>query len=453
MHDKQNLKREGDINVSPLRTEWMKQLNAKSVDIIQSDERVFMKQSMSTPCLNGIIDAEGCYIIDVNGKKYLDFHGNSIHQVGYKNPYVVQAIKKQVEELPFIPRRFTADVAIQAADALINKTTSGDYKVLFTPSGSAAVGLALKIARKVTGRHKVISMWESFHGAGLDSISVGGEYVFKKDMGPLMPGMLQAIPFNGYRNLIKSDSHEEVANFCLDYLEYMIQHEGEIGAILLEPIRATDTHIPPTSYFNRLRDICDAHGILLIFDEIPTALMRSGKFYVHQHFDIEPDILVLGKGLGGAIIPQAAVLTKTKYDCAEEISLGHYTHEKPALGCAAICATIDYIDEFQLQVQCNRQSQFVKEELDVLWNQFDCIGDIRMAGLLISIELVKSRETKEKHEELAEQILYYCLENGLSFKLSGGNCITWHPPLIVSKEQLTFAIQILHEGLKKYSGS
>ena len=346
MHDKQNLKREGDINVSPLRTEWMKQLNAKSVDIIQSDERVFMKQSMSTPCLNGIIDAEGCYIIDVNGKKYLDFHGNSIHQVGYKNPYVVQAIKKQVEELPFIPRRFTADVAIQAADALINKTTSRDYKVLFTPSGSAAVGLALKIARKVTGRHKVISMWESFHGAGLDSISVGGEYVFKKDMGPLMPGMLQAIPFNGYRNLIKSDSHEEVANFCLDYLEYMIKHEGEIGAILLEPIRATDTHIPPTSYFNRLRDICDAHGILLIFDEIPTALMRSGKFYVHQHFDIEPDILVLGKGLGGGIIPQAAVLTKSKYDCAEEISLGHYTHEKPALGCAAICATIDYIDDF-----------------------------------------------------------------------------------------------------------
>ena len=118
MHDKQNLKREGDINFSPLRTEWMKHLTDKSVDIIQADERVFMKQSMSTPCLNGIIDAEGCYLIDVNGKKYLDFHGNSIHQVGYKNPYVVKAIKNQVDELPFIPRRFTADVAIQAADAL-----------------------------------------------------------------------------------------------------------------------------------------------------------------------------------------------------------------------------------------------------------------------------------------------------------------------------------------------
>ena len=451
MQDKQNLNREGDINLSPLRKEWINQLSAESLAKIQLDERVFMKQSMSTPCLNGIVDAEGCYITDVNGKKYLDFHGNSIHQVGYKNPYVVEAIKKQVDELPFIPRRFTADIAIKAAQQLINKTTSKDYKVLFTPSGSAGVGLALKIARKVTGRHKVISMWESFHGAGLDSISVGGEFVFKKDMGPMMPGVLKAIPFNGYRNLIKSSSYEEVANYCLDYLEYMIGHEGEIGAILLEPIRATDTHIPPKSYFKRLREICDLHGILLIFDEIPTALMRSGKFYVHQRFDIEPDILVLGKGLGGAVIPQAAVLTKTKYDVAEDISLGHYTHEKPALGCAAICATIDYIDDFMLEENCNEQSKFVKKELGALWDRYDCIGDIRIAGLLLTIELVKSRETKEKHDELAEKILYYCLEKGLSFKLAGGNCITWHPPLIVKKEELMFAINLLAEGLSQFS--
>lgn len=446
-----HLKREGDINASPLRTEWMDQLNQISREVIQEDERVFVRQSMSTPCLNGIVDAIGSYLIDVNGNKYLDFHGNSSHQVGYKNPYVVDAIKRQVDELPFIPRRFTSEIVIKAANALVNKTTSKDYKVLFTPSGSAAVGLALKIARKVTGRHKVISMWESFHGAGLDAISVGGEYVFKKDMGPLMPGTLKAIPFNGYRNLLKSDSHEEVAIFCLDHIEYMIEHEGEIGAILLEPIRATDTHIPPKSYFKRLREICDRHGILLIFDEVPTALMRSGAFYVHQNFEIEPDILVLGKGLGGAVIPQAAVLTRTKYDVAEEISLGHYTHEKPALGCAAICSTIEYIDDYNLEENCRVQSEFVKTKLVQLYEQYEQIGDIRVAGLLISIELVKSRDSKEKNEELAEKILYFCLNNGLSFKLSGGNCITWHPPLIVTKNELEFAVGLLEEGLKKFS--
>ncbi|MEK3986802.1 aspartate aminotransferase family protein [Paenibacillus sp. FSL K6-3166] len=451
MRDNHELQREGDINFSPLRKEWMNQLSAVSVDRIEADERAYMRQSMSTPCLNSIVDAEGCYITDVNGRKYLDFHGNSIHQIGYKNPYVTEAVKKQLDDLPFIPRRFTADIAVKAAEALINKTTSKDYKVLFTPSGSAAVGLALKIARKWTGKHKVISMWESFHGAGLDTIAAGGEYVFKKDMGPQMPGMLKAIPFNAYRNLLGSHSHEIVSTFCLDYLEYMIQHEGEIGAILLEPIRATDTHIPPISYFTRLRKICDEYGILLIFDEIPTALMRSGRFYVHQNFEIEPDILVLGKGLGGGVIPQAAVLTRTQYDCAADISLGHYTHEKPALGSAAICATINYMDDMKLQEQCINRSEFVRGKLEALGSKHACIGDIRIAGLLISIELVRSRDTKEKNEELAERVLYYCLENGLSFKLAGGNCITWHPPLIVSEVQLTFAINLLDEGLSKYS--
>jgi len=445
------LNREGDTNFSPLRMEWMNGLSAAGSEQIAADQAVFMKQSMSTPCLNAIIAAEDCYLTDVNGKKYLDFHGNSIHQVGYKNPYVIDAVTKQLGELPFIPRRFTADIAVQAAEALIAKTTSKDYKVLFTPSGSAAVGLALKIARKWTGRHKVISMWESFHGAGLDTISVGGEYAFRKDMGVLMPGTLRTIPFNGYRNLIGSREPEAVAAFCLDYLEYMIKHEGGIGALLLEPIRATDTHVPPVSYFQRLRKICDEQGIVLIFDEIPTALMRSGKFYVHQHFGIEPDILVLGKGLGGAVIPQAAVLARTRYDCAGEISLGHYTHEKPALGSAAICATIAYIDDMKLEERCNALSGFVQAQLAALWDRHECIGDVRVAGLLISIELVRSRQSREKDEALAEKLLYYCLERGLSFKLAGGNCITWHPPLIVTEEQLMFAVHLLGEGLQRFS--
>lgn len=361
MQDNIGLDREGDVNYSQYREEWINALEYKSKDVLNVDESIFMKQSMSTPCMNVIVNAEGCYIEDMSGKKYLDFHGNSIHQVGYKNSHVIEAIKKQMEDLPFIPRRYTADIVIRAATALVNKTTSKDYKVLFAPSGSAAVGIALKIARKTTGRHKVISLWESFHGAGLDSISVGGEYAFRKDMGPLMPGGIRAIPYNGYRNLLGNICEEHIAKFCLDYMDYIIKNEGDIGAILLEPIRATDTHIPPKSYFQKLRALCDKNGILLIFDEIPTALGRSGEFYVHQNFEVEPDILVLGKGLGGGIIPQAAVLVKTKYDCAKDISLGHYTHEKPAVGCAAICATLEFIDDNHLLENCRKQSVYVKE--------------------------------------------------------------------------------------------
>lgn len=443
--------REGDVNSSQQRKNWINTLDEQTKDVLKADESVFMKQSMSTPCMNVIVDAEGCYITDRKAQKYLDFHGNSIHQVGYKNPYVIAAIKKQIDELPFIPRRYSADIVITAAKALNDKTISKDYKVLFTPSGSAAVGIALKAARKITGRHKVISMWESFHGAGLDAISVGGESIFRKDMGPLMPGGIRAIPYNAYRNLIHSSCPQTVANFCLDYIEYIIKNEGDIGAILLEPVRATDTHIPPVSYFQRLRQICDQNGIMLIFDEIPTALGRSGTFYVHQNFGIEPDILVLGKGLGGGIIPQAAILIKSKYDNAQDISLGHYTHEKPAMGCAAICGTIEYIDEHRLLDNCKIQSEFAEQCAKDLYDQYDCIGDYRIMGLLISFELVQDRLLKEKHDVLTEQILYYCLERGLSFKVSAGNCITWHPPLIVTTEQLAFAFKLFEEAIKHCS--
>ncbi|HWR05390.1 (R)-1-hydroxy-2-aminoethylphosphonate ammonia-lyase [Sporomusa sp.] len=448
MLTKAELTREGDVNTSAHRETWVNCLAKESRELLRADEAVFMRQAMSTPCLNVIADARGCYITDKDGKQYLDFHGNSLHQVGYKNPYVLEAVKKQFDELPFIPRRYTADIAVQAASALIKKTRSREFKVLFTPSGAAAIGLALKIARKATGRHKVISLWESFHGAGFDSIAVGGEYAFNKDMGPLLAGCIKAIPYNGYRNLINSTCQQTVADFCLDYIEYIIKNEGDIGAILLEPIRATDTHIPPQAYFHRLRQICDQEGILLIFDEIPTALGRSGEFYVHQNFGVEPDILVLGKGLGGGLIPQAAVLTKAKYDCAQDISLGHYTHEKPAAGCAAICAALRYIDEYNLLENCRTQSALAAQYAAILCRQYDCIGDFRIAGLLMSFEIVKDRISKAKDAELAENILYYCLEHGLSFKISAGNCITWHPPLIVTPEQLSFAFDVFEKAIK-----
>ncbi|MBM7704356.1 aspartate aminotransferase family protein [Metabacillus iocasae] len=444
------LNREGDTNHGKGREAWMRTVPPLISEAIEADKQSFFKQSMSTPCLSSIVDAEGCYLIDKTGKKYLDFHGNSLHQVGYKNPYVVEAVTRQLNQLPFIPRRFTADITVEAAQTLIQQTTSHDYCVLFTPSGAAAVGIALKIARKVTGRHKVISMWESFHGAGLDTISIGGEYVFKKEMGPMMPGMIKSIPYNAYRNLFGLTEPEKVAEQCLAYLEYCIEHEGEIGAIVLEPIRATDTHIPPRSYFQRLRELCDRHGILLIFDEIPTAFLRSGSYYVHQQFGVEPDILVLGKGLGGAVVPQAAVLVQRKWDQADDLSLGHYTHEKPALGSAAIVAMTHYLEDYHVKDNVARLSHFVQTELQAMQKRHEAIGDIRVAGLLITIELVQDRVTKEKASKLAEYVLYYCLTKGLSFKVSAGNCITWHPPLIITESQLSEALALLEEALTTY---
>ena len=164
---------EGDINISKHRDAWQKaNIDPDSRALLDEDARYFLKQSLSTPCLNTMRRCEGIYIEDLQGRRYMDFHGNNVHQVGFGNPYVLDAIKKQLDELPFCTRRYTNRVAVDLARKLVGLAPGDLDKVLFCPGGAEAIGIALKLARMATGRHKTISMWDAFHGASLDAISI-----------------------------------------------------------------------------------------------------------------------------------------------------------------------------------------------------------------------------------------------------------------------------------------
>ena len=157
---------EGDVNISPRRSAWTKKnIDEKTSKILAEDERYFLHQSLSTPCLNAISESKGIYLKDMQGRQIMDFHGNSVHQVGYGNTRVVDAIKKQLDEIPFCPRRYTNKVAIDLAKRLTELAPGNLNKLLFTPGGTSAIGMALKLARYKTNRHKTISMWGIFHGA------------------------------------------------------------------------------------------------------------------------------------------------------------------------------------------------------------------------------------------------------------------------------------------------
>jgi 4-aminobutyrate aminotransferase len=166
--------------------------------MLEEDERYFYRQSLSTPCLNALLGSSGSHITDVQGRRILDFHGNSVHQVGYGHPKVVAAVKQAIDELPFSPRRYTNRFAIGLARRLSELAPMADAKVLFAPSGAAAISMALKLARYATGRHKTLSMWDAFHGANLDSIAVGGEALFRANAGPILPGS-EHVPPPGLR--------------------------------------------------------------------------------------------------------------------------------------------------------------------------------------------------------------------------------------------------------------
>lgn len=442
-------KTEGDINTTEQRSKWQNAfLSENSKELLAEDAKYFLHQALSTPCLDSIVNVDGIYITDEDGRKFMDFHGNSVHQLGYNHPYLIDALKKQLDVLSFSPRRYSNRTATSLAKKLTGLMPGEGWRLLFTPSGAASNSIALKIARKVTGKFKTLSLWNAFHGANLDTISIGGEAHFRKDIGPLMPGANHFMPYNSYR--CPFGSCETCGFKCLDYLEYICECEGDIGAIIMEPIRCTDVQVPPKEYYRRIRKICDDYGIILIFDEIPTAFGRTGKMFAFQNYDIEPDILVVGKGLGGSLVPLSAVIARPEYNVCQDISLGHYTHEKNPLGCAVGLALIEYIEKEDILGHVEKLYNIMKKRTENMKKNIDAIGDVRIIGALLGIELVKDRNTKEKAADEAEKILYECLENGLSFKISQGNVLTLAPPLIITEEELEYAMDIVEKAIKKY---
>lgn len=439
---------EGDVNTTPARQAWNASMDDERTQaLLKRDSEVFLHQAMSTPCLDTLEAAEGIYIQDATGKKYMDFHGNNVHQLGYGHPHVINRVQEQIAKLPFSPRRFTNETAIECAEKLTQICGGELNRVLFAPGGTSAVGMALKLARHITGNYKVVSLWDSFHGASLDAISVGGEACFRQGMGPLMAGVERIPPAVSYRGAFPIADGSDV--HYADYLEYVIEKEGGVGAFIAEAVRNTDVQVPSKAYWKRIREICDKHNVMLIIDDIPNGMGRSGEWFTYQAYDIEPDMLCIGKGLGGGLVPIAAMVTKDKYNTAEQISMGHYTHEKSPIGCAAALATMEAIEQDGLLDKAKADSQFMREKLLEMKAKYPVIGDVRGIGMLWGIELVTDHESKARAYDEAEAVLYQCLNNGVSFKVSQGNVIQLSPPLIITREQLTEALAIFEEAIAK----
>jgi 4-aminobutyrate aminotransferase len=440
--DIENLRSEGDLNISPRRKAWAKEhIDVDTQRWLDLDARYFLHQSLSSPCLNVLSHCEGINIEDLQGRSFMDFHGNNVHQVGFANRRVIDAVKNQMENLAFCTRRYTNIPAIKLAEKLARLAPGDLNKILFAPAGTAAVGMAIKLARMATGRFKTISMWDSFHGASLDAISVGGEAIFRKDAGPLLPGTEHVPPPDCYRCLWGCEEGKCTLQ-CADYIEYVLGKEGDVAAVIAETVRSTSV-IPPAGYWEKVRAACDKHGALLILDEIPHCLGRTGRMFTCQHFDVIPDMLVIGKGLGGGIFPLAALIAREDLDIAPDRALGHYTHEKNPVACAAASATIECLEEENLLTNAEKMGNYTLDRLRDMMRRHKIIGAVRGLGLLMGIELVKNRQTKVPATEEAEQVMYSALSRGLNFKVTMGNIITLTPPLTIIEPEIDRALNIL----------
>lgn len=439
---------EGDSNTSPLRAAWQKaNLDPEALALLEEDARYFLHQSLSTPCLNVLESASGVWITDTAGRRYLDFHGNAVHQVGFGNPRVVEAIAEQLRLLPFSPRRYTNRPAIALARKLAELAPGDLSRVLFTTSGATAMSAAVQLARVATGRHKTISMWDSFHGGTLDMISIGGEAQFRTGIGPLMAGTEHVPPPEPYRCPFRCLDRAGVCTLdCVRYLEYVLDREGDVAAVVAETVRNAP-YIPSRDYWAAVRKACDDHGTLLILDEIPHALGRTGRFFTVEHYGIVPDILVIGKGLGGGVMPLAGLIARESLNVAADRALGHFTHEKNPVACAAGLATIAEIEDRDLVRHARELGRWALDQLGDLQARHPLVGDVRGLGLLMGVELVRDRTTRLPAPEEAEAVMYECLSRGLNLKTTMGSIIHMSAPLVVSQEEMGLAIAILDDAL------
>ena len=456
---------EGDINQSPRRSQWQSQhLDPSTRTLLARDSAAFLHQSVSTPCLSAIAKAQGIWIEDTGGRRYMDFHGNNVHHVGYAHPHVIAAIKAQLDTLTFAPRRFASERAVELAEVLgerFRSLTGHAGKVLFTTGGSDAVEVAIKLARIATGRFKTLSFWDSFHGAGFGASSVGGESLFRSGhaVGPLLPGSELVAPFGCYRcpyGHAVDDSGQprldQCRLACASMVRYVLEREGDVAAVIAEPARAVP-FIPPPGYWQAVREACHAHGTLLIFDEIPTGLGKTGRFFAAEHDGAAPDIVVLGKALGGGVLPIAACIARADLDVAGAYALGHYTHEKNPVTCAAALATLEVIERERLVENAALVGAYALERLQEMKQRHALIGDVRGRGLLLGLDLVTDRSAKTPAADAAERVLYAALSRGLSFKTTMGNVLTLTPPLITTREQMGQALDVMEECLCEVSSN
>ena len=360
--------------------------------LLEADARYFLHQSVSTPCLNAIVKAEGIYIEDAAGRRYMDFHGNNVHHIGYGHPRLKAAIAAQMDALPFSPRRYANDPAVRLPQAR-RIAPDPPRQGLFTTGGSDAIEVAIKIARTATGRFKTLSFWDAFHGAGFGASACRARRCSAPARQAAGAGRIHVAPFGSYRCPYGTASAEASGEACARMIEYVLEREGDIAALIAEPVRAVP-YVPPPGFWARVRAACDRHGTLLVFDEIPTGLGRTGTMFACEHDGVAPDMLVLGKALGGGILPIAAVLARPELDVGGDWAFGHYTHEKNPVTARAALTTIEIIEDRGPGRERRPRRRLGAGAAHRDEGAQPLIGDVRGRGLMIGIELVPDRAGK-----------------------------------------------------------
>jgi 4-aminobutyrate aminotransferase len=395
---------------------------------------------------------KGSWLWDVDGNRYLDFMaGIAVTSTGHAHPAVVRAIQEQAERFIHISSDFYHVKMIELGEKLSELAPMGEpATTFFTNSGTEAVETAIKLARYYTGRTNFIGFTGGFHGRTMGAVTfTASKSSYHKGFYPLMNGVVHA-PFpNPYRPILEGEPGETYGETVVRYIEEQILSQvvppEEVAGVLVEPVQGEGGYIVPApGFFPALRRLCDKYGILLIADEVQSGMGRTGKWWGINHFGVEPDILLTAKGIASGV-PLGACIARRSIMTWERGAHGN-TYGGNPLACAAALATIQLLEDEYVQ-NAAEVGEYTHDALDEIAARHPSVGEVRGLGLMIGLELVSNRESKEPAGALRDLVIRGAFERGLLMLGCSRSVIRVAPPLSISRSEVDEGLAIFEEAL------
>lgn len=425
--------------------------NKNCIEIVAKDKEIVASFSRVPYYPLAIKRGYGSIVEDMDGNKFIDFLSSAgALNTGHCHPKVVEAIKGQAEQcILYTPAYMYHKSLVDLAQKLI-EITPGKFpkKVSFGLSGSDANDGAIKLARAYTGRSKIISFIRSYHGSTYGAITLSAVSLnMVRKIGPLLPEIYH-MPFpDTYRNPL-GGAPEDAGKNCLDYLKYAFANylpPDEVAAVIIEPIQGdAGIVVPPLDYMQGLYKLCKENGILFVSEEVQQGMGRTGKWFGIEHFNIEPDLVVVAKALASGL-PLSALIGRKEIMDSLDAPAHLFTTAGNPVCCAAALATIEVIEEERLMENAKKLHNIAKKRFNIMKERFPLIGEVRGIGLSIGVDLVKDPLTKERNKEAAAKICYRAWQKGLLLSFFSNSVLRIQPPLVITEKEFNKGIDIIEE--------
>ncbi len=422
----------------------------KAKEVLARDERV-LSTSYVRPYPFVPEAGEGVWIRDVDGNVFLDLMaGIAVNTTGYAHPRVVEAVREQAARFSHVCfSDFSSEPQVSLAERL-DRLAGGGFRVYFGNSGTEGVEAAVKVVRYHTRRPYILAFTGAFHGRTLGSLALtSSNSKYRKGFAPLLPGVVHVPYPHPYRPPFGAKP-EDAGQVVLDYIAHLFKTKlppDEVGAIFFEPIQGEGGYVvPPQGFLPALQELARRHGILLVADEVQTGSGRTGRFLASAYEGLDPDIVILAKGLASGY-PISAVLFKEELSSWPPGAHGSTFGGNP-VAAAAATATLDLLEEGLMQ-NAYEVGAFLREELAKLQDDFPRLGDVRGRGLMIGLDFVKDPGTREEDPELRDRVAEAAFAKGLLTLPAGPSTLRLSPPLVLSRAEAALAVELLGEVLRE----